>query len=93
MRPRTVLKLKGEPIGKEPAMVHEPTTSSPSGSNELNMKELAQELAPLVASAMRNYDNDHKREEKGCRSKKKKSQDERDGESEEERLSFLVSET
>jgi hypothetical protein len=54
------------------------------------MKELANELAPLVASAIRNYDNGHK-EEKRIRSTKKKSRDERDGESEEDRMAFLVS--
>lgn len=53
MRPRTVLKLREEElIRKEPAMVHKPTTSLPNGSNEFNMKQLAQELAPFVASAM-----------------------------------------
>jgi hypothetical protein len=96
VRPRTILKLREEPIVNEPIveegpmMVHEPTTLSSSGNKGFNMKELAKELAPLVASAMRNCDNGHK-EEKRSRSTKKKSRDERDGETEEERVAFLVS--
>jgi hypothetical protein len=90
VRPRTVLKLREEPIVEEPTTVHEPMTLSSSGNKEFNMKELAKELAPSVASAMRNCDNGHK-EEKRTRSAKKKSRDERDGESEEDRMAFLVS--
>jgi len=93
VRPRTVLKLREEPNREEgPTTVHEPTISLPGGNKEINMKELAKELAPLVASAMRNND-DGKRDEKGPRSTKKKSRHERGEESEEERLGFLVSES
>jgi hypothetical protein len=98
VRPRTVLKIREEPIEDEPigeegptTTMHESTTSSPSGNKPFNMKELAKELAPLVASAIRGYEDGHKIEEKKSRSTKKKSQDERGGESEEDRLAFLVS--
>lgn len=96
MRPRTILKIREEPkepIGEEgpTTTVHEAATSSLSGNKEFNMKELAKELAPLVASAMRGYEDGHKGEEKRSRLTKKKRPDERDAENEEDRQQFLVS--
>ena len=64
----------------------DPVIPLQGGMNGFNMKELAQELAPLVASTMQGIDKARERANRGSRSTKKKSNDEND----KDRLTFLV---
>ena len=82
-----MLKLvEKEPSGEESMAEDDPVIPSQGGMNGFNMKELAQELAPLVASAMQGIDKARERANRGSRSTKKKSNDEND----KDRLTFLV---